>query len=393
MDVNTVHALVEDCIPSVVEWRRAIHANPELSGEEKETSAYVQEVLTTLGIPFQNNISGYAVIGRIDGKHPGKTIALRADMDALPIKEENDVPFASTNEGVMHACGHDSHVAMLLGAAAILSKLTDYLHGSVVLVFQPAEEKSPIGGAQPIMDTGVLDAIDEIYGLHVWPDLPVGQVGLKAGALMAASDHFYVTIRGQATHAAEPQHGNDALVAAANWIMAVQTIVSRQIDPLDKAVVTIGTMEGGVRYNVVAEEVRMEGTCRTFDPLVRDYIEKQLAKCLHGLDTMFGTTSTLVYKRGYHPTVNYSESIAFMTDVARKYVGEESISKPEYPSMCAEDFSAYLTKHKGAFIWIGTGYEGNQPLHNATFNIDESILSVGVTILVGSILERLKSSE
>lgn len=377
-------------LPQVIGWRRAIHKNPELSDEEKETSALIQQILTEQGIPFQTNVYGYAVIGKIVGAKPGKTIALRADMDALPITEENKVDFASLNPGKMHACGHDSHVSILLGAACVLNQLKDELAGTVLLVFQPAEEKSPTGGAKGVIASGVLEGIDEIFGLHVWPEIPVGKIGFKAGPLMAASDHFYVTVTGKASHAAEPHRGTDALVAAANWVASVQSIIARQVDPMDNAVLTIGTMQAGVRYNVVAEEAKIEGTCRTFNPAVRDYIEAQLSKTLAGLDTMFGTVSTLDYQRGYSATINDEDSVSFMKAVAEKYIGSDAIMEMEHPSMCAEDFSAYLTTYKGAFLWLGTGFPGNQALHNSSFNIDEAILPTGITLLSGAAVEYLK---
>ena len=216
----------------VVAWRRHIHSHPELSGEEQNTSLFIQKVLTELGIPFVNDVSDYAVIGKIEGAHTGPVIALRADIDALPIHEETGLPFASQNKGVMHACGHDSHIAILLGAAAILQSIKDQLHGTVKLVFQPSEEEALFPGAQGIVDSGILDDVDEIYGLHVWPQLPVGTVGLKKGNLMAASDHFLVHIKGKATHGAEPHNGIDAIVAAANWIVNVESMVARETNPM-----------------------------------------------------------------------------------------------------------------------------------------------------------------
>ena len=211
----------------VVAWRRHIHSHPELSGEEKNTSLFIQKILGELGIPFVNDVSDYAVIGKIEGAQPGPVIALRADIDALPIHEETGLPFASQNKGVMHACGHDSHIAILLGAAAILQSIKDQLHGTVKLVFQPSEEEALFPGAQGIVDSGILDDVDEIYGLHVWPQLPVGTVGLKKGNLMAASDHFFVHIKGKSTHGAEPHNGVDVFVAFANWIVNVESIVTR----------------------------------------------------------------------------------------------------------------------------------------------------------------------
>ena len=373
----------------IVEWRRHFHENPELSGEEVETSKYIQEQLFNMGIPFNANVFQYAVIGEIKGAHPGKTVALRADMDALPVTEQTGLPFASKNTGKMHACGHDSHMAILLGAAAVLNSIKDQLHGTVKLVFQPAEESGTIRGAYHIVETGVLEGVEEIFGLHVWPDLPVGTVGLRKGNLMAASDRFDVHIKGKATHGAMPHLGTDAIVAAANWIVNVQSIVARETDPMENLVCTIGTFKSGERYNVGAEDAYLEGTCRTYNPAKRDYIENRLIESLKALDLMFGTTSVIDYQRGHSATINDADSIDHLTKVGTEYLGEEAIVLPEVPAMTAEDFSAYLNKYKGAFIWLGTGYEGNPALHHNKFAIDESVLQTGVTLMSGAIAELL----
>ena len=378
---------------SLVEWRRHFHQYPEVSGEEKETAAYIKEQLTKLGIPFKDAVYKYAVIGEIAGAKPGKTVALRADMDALPITEKTGLPFASKHDGVMHACGHDSHMAILLGAAAVLKSLQENLHGTVKLVFQPAEEEALFKGAQGIVDSGILDDVSEIYGLHVWPEISVGKVGLKKGNLMAASDRFCVHIKGKATHGAAPHLGTDAIVAAANWITSVESIVARETNPMDNLVCTIGVFNSGVRYNVGAEDAYLEGTCRTYRPEKRDYIERRLGESLKALDMMFGTTSVLDYKRGHGATINNDEAIDYMTTIGKAYLGDNAIIYPEFPSMAAEDFSAYLTTIKGAFLWLGTGYEGNPALHNASFTIDETILKTGATIMSGAIVELLSIAE
>lgn len=374
----------------VVAWRRHIHSHPELSGEEKKTSEFIQSVLTDLGIPFKADVYKYAVIGEIKGSFDGPVVGLRADMDALPITEVTGLPFASENPGVMHACGHDSHMAILLGAAAILQSVKDQLHGTVKLVFQPAEEEALIKGAQGIVDSGVLDDVDEIYGLHVWPQLPVGTVGLKKGNLMAASDRFLVHIKGKATHGAEPHNGIDAIVAAANWIVNVESMVVRETNPMDNLVCTIGVFNSGDRYNVGSGDAYLEGTCRTYDPAKRDYIERRLGESLKALDMMFGTTSTLEYRRGHGATINDADAIDYATHIVETYLGKEAVVHPEFPSMAAEDFSAYLNKIKGAFLWLGTGFEGNPALHNAAFTIDESILEPGITMMAGIAAELLQ---
>ena len=394
MAMHTLESLIKQYasqyLEQVVAWRRHIHSHPELSGQEKETSLFIQKVLGELGIPYVNDISDYAVIGKIQGAHTGPVIALRADIDALPIHETTGLPFASQNEGIMHACGHDGHISILLGAAAILQSIKNQLHGTVKLVFQPSEEEALNPGAQGIVDSGILDDVDEIFGLHVWPQLPVGTVGLKKGHLMAASDHFLVHIEGKSTHGAEPHNGIDAIVAAANWIVNVESIVARETNPMENLVCTIGVINGGDRYNVGCGDVYLEGTCRTYEPEKRDYIEWRLGESLQALDMMFKTKSTLDYKRGHGATTNDSDAIDYATSIVEKYLGKEAVVHPEHPSMAAEDFSAYLQKIKGAFLWLGTGFDGNPALHNAGFTIDETILESGITMMAAIAAEYLQ---
>ena len=380
---------VSEVLPKVVEWRRHFHMYPEVSGKEVETSLYIQKELAAMGIPFETGFFRNAVLGVIEGAKPGKTIALRADMDALPVTEQTGLPFASKHEGVMHACGHDSHMAILLGAAAVLSKLKNHIAGQVKLVFQPAEEEAAIGGGRNFVASGKLDDVSEIYGLHVWPELPVGVVGLRPGNLMAASDRFYVHIKGKSTHAAQPHNGTDALVMAAHFIIDVQTLVSRETDPMENVVCTIGLMKAGTRYNVGVEDAYLEGTVRTYTPALRDKMERRLGEILKGLDVMFGTKSELNYVRGHSATINTPEKIRFLQKIGKSYLGEDAVVEPQFPSMCAEDFSSYLQKIPGAFMWLGTGKEGTPALHNASFAIDESILPLGVTMEAAAVLEAL----
>lgn len=389
MHKEELKANVKEITPQVITWRRHFHSYPEVSGQEAETSKYIQQELTKLGIPFETGFFQNAVLGTIQGSKPGKTVALRADMDALPVTEQTGLPFASKHAGVMHACGHDSHMAILLGAAAVLQKMKDQLHGTVKLVFQPAEEEAAIGGGRHIAASGKLDDVSEIYGLHVWPELPVGQVGLKPGNLMAASDRFYVHVKGKSTHAAQPHNGTDALVAAAHFIIDVQTLISREMNPMENVVCTIGLMNAGTRYNVGVEDAYLEGTVRTYTPALRDKMEQRLGEILQGLDVMFHTHSELNYVRGHSATINTPEKIDFLKEVGKEYLGAEHITEPQYPSMCAEDFSSYLEKFPGAFMWLGTGKEGTPALHNASFAIDESILPLGVTMEAGAVLEAL----
>lgn len=357
----------------IINHRRAIHANPELSNQEKQTSDYIANELDKLGVIYERQSTNYGIIARFKGEI-NKTIAFRADFDALSINEETNLSFASKNANCMHACGHDAHAAILLGLAKVLSKFSPKYN--VILVFQPAEEDSPNGGAKRILESGVLDGVDMIYGLHVWPEAKAGEIMLRHGALMANSDHFYVDIVGKSSHAAEPHKGIDSLVAAANWVSSVQSFVSRGLNPFDNAVLTIGTFNSGVRYNVVAQNTKIEGTCRTYSDATRTYLEKSLENSLKALDMQFNTTSKLDYKRGYTALINDDYAVDNLIECLKE--NDIPYEYKKEPSMGAEDFAFYLKKIKGAFFFLGTGYEGCYPLHHPKFSIDENILELGV---------------
>lgn len=387
-----IEELVKKYTPEIYKLRRQIHENPELSYEETETAALMAKTLKSLGIEVQENVAGlHAVIGTLHGAKPGPTIALRTDMDALSIPEETDLPFKSKNPGKMHACGHDGHMSILLGTAMVLSALKDEIAGTVVFVCQPAEEKSPTGGAKAIVASGVLDGIDAIYGLHVWPTLPTGQIGVRAGAMMAASDHVEVTIHGKASHAAMPHKGVDAIVAAGQFITAVQDIISRQINPLYPTVLTFGKINGGTRYNIVADTVVIEGTCRTYDKEAQDTVEANLAQFLKGLDTMYGTTSKLDYERGYAAVVNAPDQAELIASTARECFGDDAVPVIAEPAMTAEDYSGYLQKYNGGFFWLGATKPGAPvyPLHNAKFAVDENCLPIGVELMASLVFKGL----
>lgn len=387
-----IEELVKKYTPEICKLRRQIHENPELSYEETETAALMAKTLKSLGIEVQENVAGlHAVIGTLHGAKPGPTIALRTDMDALSIPEETDLPFKSKNPGKMHACGHDGHMSILLGTAMVLSALKDEIAGTVVFVCQPAEEKSPTGGAKAIVASGVLDGIDAIYGLHVWPTLPTGQIGVRAGAMMAASDHVEVTIHGKASHAAMPHKGVDAIVAAGQFITAVQDIISRQINPLYPTVLTFGKINGGTRYNIVADTVVIEGTCRTYDKEAQDTVEANLAQFLKGLDTMYGTTSKLDYERGYAAVVNAPDQAELIASTARECFGDDAVPVIAEPAMTAEDYSGYLQKYNGGFFWLGATKPGAPvyPLHNAKFAVDENCLPIGVKLMASLVFKGL----
>lgn len=375
--------------PYLQEIRRELHKHPEISNEEKKTAEIIAEELRKMGISdIKENVNGHGIIAEIHGAGDGKIVALRADMDALQIKEETGLPYKSESEGLMHACGHDAHMTMVLGAARLLNERKDELKGNVRLIFQPAEEITPMGGSRGMIAGGALDNVDAVFGLHVWPDLPLGKVGVKAGPLMAASDHFTVTIKGKPSHAAKPNEGIDALVAGAQYVSAIQTIVSRNADPMKSIVITVGKMNAGTRYNIVAGECVLEGTCRTFAPELRDLAEERLQIVLDGICTLSGCTGVLNYERGYMAVINEPESVEYVSETVKKLFGNDAAVSVE-PAMTAEDFSFYLDKKPGAFAWIGTTKEGDTvyPLHNSRYSPDEDVLWRGVALMAELVLD------
>ncbi|MEG2871098.1 MAG: amidohydrolase [Clostridium sp.] len=366
----------------LIKIRREFHKYPEVSGCEKETSKRVAEHLRKLGYEVTEGIGGYGVIATLKGNPEGRTVALRADMDALQIQELGETEYKSRYAGIMHACGHDNHMTILLGAARLLIQQKDNLLGTVRLIFQPSEELSPTGGSRKMIEEGALDGVDAVFGLHVWPELSHGTVGIKAGPLMAASDHFSVEIHGQSSHAAKPDCGIDAVVMGAQFVEAVQNIVSRETSPLKSAVVTIGTFHAGTRYNILAEECSLEGTCRTLDEEVREHAENSLRNILDGVCLMHGATGELNYERGYMAVVNDRDMVELVKGTASELFGADMVEDVQEPSMCAEDFAFYLKECPGAFVWLGTRTDQlNYPIHNSCFDVDEDILWRGAALL------------
>ncbi|WP_147803584.1 M20 metallopeptidase family protein [Alkalicoccus halolimnae] len=385
---------VEDEVRTI---RRELHENPELSNEEGRTSELIQKILKEEGIDYRTGYAVNGVLGIIEGEKPGRTIALRADIDALPIVEQNDHAFVSKKEGVMHACGHDAHTAMLLGAAKLLNREKKELHGTILLVFQPAEENAPEGGSDRMLEEGIFSewVPDEIYAQHVWPDLPVGTFGVREGAMMGNSDRFTIRIKGSSGHASMPHQTTDAIVIAAQTINAVQTLVSRSTDPLSSAVVTMGKIEGGSRYNVIAEEVVLDGTVRTYENDVKEMIKKKLNHIVVQTAEMLGGSAELDYLDGYPATVNETECARFMKEVIRGAYGEEA--QPEVaPSMGGEDFGRFLQQYKGVYYWLGTAIpsrEVQKPLHDPKFDIDERALAYGTEMLAELAYQAAKRGE
>lgn len=366
----------------VIALRREFHQNPELGFEEVETSNRVATYLKELGIQVQTGIAGTGVVGILEGDQPGPVVAMRADMDALPVIEKTGVEYASKIEGKMHACGHDGHTAILLGTAKVLSQLKAELKGTIKFIFQPAEEGP--GGALPMIEAGVLTnpAVDVIFGLHIWPGFKVGELGLGYGAVMASPDEFKLKIIGKGGHGSAPHETVDPLPIAAQVITGLQHIVSRQVVPTQPAVVTIGTIKGGYRHNIIADEIEMTGTVRTLSTEVRDQIPQRIEEIVKGITSAYGADYELRYDHLYPPVVNHQKMAELVEQVGHDVLGPNGVQYIEEPKMGGEDYAYFLEKVPGVFFWLGctSGPESNYPLHNPQFNLDEKGLINGVKV-------------
>jgi amidohydrolase len=369
----------------MIERRRDLHRHPELAFEEHRTSAIVAKELEELGIEARTGVARTGVVGRIRGKGKGRTVALRADMDALPIQDAKvgRVDYASETPSRMHACGHDGHVTMLLGAATVLSEMRDDLAGDVVLLFQPAEEG--VGGAEPMIAQGALDGVDFILGQHMMPLYAAGDVVVTEGAAMAAADAFVLRIVGRGGHGAYPHTSIDAVQVAAQVVTALQAVVSRTVDPLASAVLSIGTIHGGYNFNVIADVVEMKGTVRTFDPALREAMPKRIESIARGVCEAFGARAELEYDFHYPPVVNPKEGVAFFRELAGEVLGADHV-RLVAPSMGGEDFSYYLQKIPGCFYFVGcraqNPIDDRYNLHHPAFDMDERALLVGARLYV-----------
>lgn len=383
----------------VVEWRRHFHQHPELSNREVETAAFVADQLRAMGLEPRTGIAGHGVVAVIEGAAGGPVIALRADMDALPVAEEVDLPFASRARGeyegrevpVMHACGHDAHMAMLLGAAQVLSGLRDQLPGSVVLLFQPAEESVPAAerpaGAELMVAQGVLDdpAVDAVFGIHVFAGIPTGLLGYRSGPALAAADQFEILVNGVQTHGSKPWAGVDPIVIGAEIVGALQTIVSRSSDiTKEPAVVSVGQFESGVRNNIIPDRARLVGTIRTFDEAMRDQIHEQLRRLAEGIAAAHGATASVTIQRGYPVTVNDPALTERMLPTLERVAPGQVRHGNKITG--AEDFSFYAQQVPGLFLALGVTppdqLEGAASNHSPRFYVDEAALEVGVRTFV-----------
>jgi amidohydrolase len=383
-----IRSAAERLVPGLVATRRDLHAHPELSNREERTGSLVAERLRQLGLEVRYPVARTGVVGILRGGRPGRVVALRADMDALPIEEANDLPFRSQAKGVMHACGHDAHTAILLGVAELLAGLKASLPGSVVLLFQPAEEGAPVGeagGASLMVKEGALDEprVEAVFGLHVGGWAEAGQAAYSEGPVFASADTFTIEVDGRGVHGAEPWKGLDPIPVAAELVQALQLIVSRQVDGRQPRVLTVGRIQGGTRFNIIADKVTLEGTVRTHDAAVRAQIKQAMARTVRGVAEAHGTSASLrFYDDGNPPTVNDAALARLAIPGLRRVFGAGAV--PLEPQMVAEDFPSYGQKAPYFFFLLGTRNAARgiaSTNHTAAFDIDEAALPLGVRAL------------
>lgn len=392
-----IQQLAASISEDVIGFRRHIHANPELSFEEYNTSKYVSDLLTSFGIKHEAGIAGTGVVALIEGKNPtSKVIALRADMDALPIEEKNDVSYKSTNIGVMHACGHDVHTSSLLGTAKILSQVTDQFEGTIKLIFQPGEEKFP-GGASLMINEGVLEnpAPQNIIGQHVMALIPAGKVGFREGMYMASADEIYITVKGKGGHAAMPDKNVDPILIASHIIVALQQVISRNCDPRIPAVLSFGKIVGMGATNVIPDEVKIEGTFRTLNEEWRAEAKARIKKMAKGIAESMGATCDIQIMDGYPFLQNAPALAKRMKNAAVDFLGQENVLDLDL-WMAAEDFAYYSQKIDACFYRLGIRNEAKgivSGVHTPTFDIDEAALQTGTGLMAWLALEELKAKE
>jgi amidohydrolase len=371
---------IADFHADLAAWRHEIHAHPETAFEERRTADFVAARLAAFGIEVHRGLAGTGVVGTLKGTRPGsRAIALRADMDALHIHEKNHAPYVSTNPGKMHACGHDGHTTMLLGAARYLAETRNFA-GTVHFIFQPAEENE--GGGRVMVEQGLFERfpVEAVYGMHNWPGMPAGKFAMRAGPMMASFDIFEVTVTGKGTHAALPHLGIDPMVVAAQITTALQTIASRNTSPLESVVVSVTQIHGGDTWNVIPDEVVLRGTARTFKPKVQDAVEAGIRRIAEGTAAALGASVALRYERRYPPTVNSPAETDTAAATAAEIVGDANVDRDLAPTMGSEDFAFMLQAKPGAYVFIGNGTgEKSVGLHNPHYDFNDEILPIGAS--------------
>ena len=378
--MNKVNKIVNDelfeCIRDI---RRKVHESPELAFKEEKTAELIAKKLKKLGIKYQTGIAETGVVGKLIFDESAPTVAIRADMDALPVTENTGLPYSSKNPGVMHACGHDGHIAIVLGTAAVLKKKPP--EGNVVFIFQPAEEEQ--GGAKPMIEQGVLDGVDVIFGGHIERHYQVGEIGIKAGIHTSHTDAFVIKIIGKGGHAARPHLAIDSVIIASQLVINLQTIISRQVDPIYPSVITIGYLKSGTVDNVIAEKATLKGTIRTTNEHIREEIIDKIKKLSSSMAILYGAEITVEMKPGYPPIVNEESASKLAVQVSEKLLGKNNTIAIPYPSLGGEDFSYYLQQIPGCFVRFGAAKEGHETAssHSPNFDFDEEALRVGTAYM------------
>lgn len=374
----------------MIALRREIHRHPELGRHEDNTARLVERELTALGIPSRR-AADTGIVGELTGALPGPIVALRADMDALPIQEQSGLSFASEVPGVMHACGHDLHTAALLGAARLLSAQRNELRGSVRFLFQPDEEGD--GGAKRMIDDGCMENVSAVFGAHVAPEYPCGMIGVRFGKAYAASNPFDIVLRGKSSHGAEPHLGTDAIIAASALVSAIQTLASREVSPLDSAVISIGSLHAGTARNIIADEARLSGIIRCFGSEMRKSLTDRLTAMTHAIAAAHGCTAEIKIQWGYSGIINDDAMSARVQRSASRLLGAANVIVESVPSLTTEDFGEFLTCAPGTFWHIGVGCPGeeNAPLHNPHFNPDEGALKIAAALHAKNVWDYLNT--
>jgi len=386
--IGEIEREVQAMAPQLVEWRRDFHRHPELANQEHRTSSVVRGFLEELGLPVRA-AAGTGLVAVLEGGSAGRTVALRADMDALPLREEGAKEYISLNPGACHACGHDGHMAILMGTARILARRRGHLRGRVVFLFQPSEERIP-GGAPRMIEEGALEGVDAVFGLHLWQMLPTGMVACLKGPMMAAPDEFTIKVIGRGGHGSAPHLTVDPIVAAAHLVVNFQSIVSRNVDPLRSAVLTVGTIAGGTVFNIIPCEAVLTGTVRSFDPAVRELMERRIREVTAGTCAAFGAASEIEYVRGYPALVNDPAMAEFVLETTRQVLGESAVADLD-PVMGGEDFAYFLRERPGAFFFFGMGDGTRFPHHHPGFDLDEKALPQATLLMSALALRYLQA--
>lgn len=376
-----INRLVNAYESDIIQTRRYLHQFPEPSWEEYETSKFIQKELDQLGIKYKS-IAGTGIVATIEGKNPGKVVALRADMDALAVQEENDIFYKSKNDGVMHACGHDGHMSMLLGAAKVLVEMIDHINGTIKLLFQPAEER--IEGAKRMIKEGAIDDVDGILGIHLWADLPTGTINCESGPRMASGDYIVIDIEGSGGHGSMPHQCVDPAVVAASFMLNVQAMTTRETNPLMPLVFTFGEVSCGTRYNVISDKAHLEGTVRCFEPDIRENLEEQITRYGENIAKAYRAKFQLEFNKGTPPTINDPKIVELVESTILNYLDSEALITMK-KTTGSEDMAYYLKEIPGAIAFVGcknSDKKADFPHHHPKFNIDEDSLKIGTNLYV-----------